>query len=186
MSYCGYEYIELGDAAKSVAASQLLLDDWYKEILAEWQGILNARGVHTCVDRMLFNGFGSQGDGASFTGVIDTPVFMLKHPHLIAAYLAVYAQAISEDCGVYAELKRGTLPYSHEHSVYLDVQDESSTISPELLMEFTREALAVCRNYMRSIYRELEQHYWYLSSDEYMIDLCNANEYRFTQAGNLV
>ena len=52
-------------------------DDWYEEIYARAKEDAPARGFS--INEIQFNGFSSQGDGASWTGYVDLADFIEYH-----------------------------------------------------------------------------------------------------------
>ena len=46
--------------------------------------------------------------------------------------------------------------------------------------------LQSAKDYADDIYQALEKEYDYISSDEYLMELCESNDYRFNDDGHLV
>ena len=61
------------------------IDDssWYEPIIGDWTEELQQRGFENA--RILFSGFGSQGDGACFEARINMAAYLAAH-HLKATY----------------------------------------------------------------------------------------------------
>jgi hypothetical protein len=73
-----YHYNELPDKAKEKARNHYIEnwvhDDWYDYIYEDAKEAGAMRGFE--IDKMLFSGFWSQGDGASWTGYVYLPTFI--------------------------------------------------------------------------------------------------------------
>jgi hypothetical protein len=72
--------------------------------------------------------------------------------------------------------------YQHQYCTDIAVTDDNSMrgdAAPDV-EEAVKELL---RDFMRWIYRQLEQEYGYLTSDESVDDTIRANEYTFTEDG---
>ena len=73
--------------------------------------------------------------------------------------------------------------YCHEHSVTINVFRDDDADVTEDDQETVTELL---RDLMRWLYRTLETEHDYLLSDECVDDSITANEYEFTEAGELI
>jgi hypothetical protein len=150
-----------------------------------------------------WSGFWSQGDGACFEG--DWHACNVK-PGAVAAHVGDSEQC-REVKRIAAELERLALEwpdlrfvcrhsghYSHEHSVSFDVDGLTKgdgegdfrdlTAEEQASADSTEEDLKeAARDFMRWIYRQLEQEYEYTRSDEQVDESIIANEYEFTEDG---
>lgn len=158
--------------------------EMFKERMAE-QGIL--------VTDIYFSGFYSQGDGACFEGYIeDTKKFLATNfkpdEYPFIRKLLEHGGDIKFSCGHFGH-------YYHENSVAFDIDndifgyvlpittdfhdqivlawDEALSLEME---EFTDDSKEIFRNNMRQLYRELEQDYDYLTSDEAVWEAIESNE----------
>ena len=138
-------YKELSAKAQQVAFEnwQPFTDyDWWDTIYEDWTNLLEERGITNA--KIQFSGFHSQGDGASFTGMIDLRTLMEWQHKVIQAsnkeagetrstcttsslidyYPAIYISQLGFNKDEYAEfnfeLKRSNIPYSHSNTIYLD------------------------------------------------------------------
>ena len=132
---------------------------------------------------IAWSGFYSQGDGASFIGTYAYKPGALKaitaeaptdeRLHAIAKGLqdvqARHAYRVTAGIG------RSSHQSVHEHSVSIDVEYADGAD-----VEAVQEAL---RDFMRWIYRQLEQEYEYRLSDDVIAETIEANEYEFTVEG---
>lgn len=143
-----------------------------------------------------FSGFASQGDGASFTGTwkhkVGAPAAVREHApedeklHNIADTLDRLGKEIGEN--MRATITRGRYggSYVHEHMVEIDLEDmdETTDSQPRDTNEQEKAIADTLRAYMKWIYRQLEAEYEYLTSDEAVDEMIEANEYLFTEAGS--
>lgn len=200
-----YTFDELDDSAKERAR------DWWRELealdfdaecviedaqrMAEILGIefdtrpvkLMGGGVRRdpCV---YWSGFSSQGDGACFEGryryakgaakAIRKEAPQDTRLHAIADDL----QAVQRKAFYRLEARvRHTGRYYHEHSTSIDVEaGEDSYRDIGDKGEAIAEAL---REFMRWIYRHLEQEYTYIMSDENVDESIRTNGYEFDENG---
>lgn len=148
------------------------------------------------IDDIYWSGFWSQGDGASFKGVLDfketdeadlpkaiQPIYArLKEMH------AMLRLALQEDLWV-----RVTQSGRHVHEMSMDVEggyweedDNDEDREGLVVFDFYDEILELMRDYARWIYDALESEYEYLNSDECVEETLLANEYDFDEEGNWV
>lgn len=194
-----YKFSELSDRAKEKAR------DWYRDGLEfdpEYEPFETAarllgidfecnRGRHGTGPNIMYSGFSSQGDGASFTGTY-TP----KHS----------SQAIRDEFGTNTELHKiadaltafncryillngsrdwsGKITHSgrevHKYSMYGEVYDANGEqLDGALCDEFT----GIMRDFAQWIYDGLESQYDWLMSDEATDESIEANEYEFDEDG---
>lgn len=177
------KYNELSDEAKQVALehhSNNAADyEWDECIKADWVEKLESLGIYTDVKSICWTGFWSQGDGASFTGSINLKEFLEAHPDIKNNSRALYITTIpfngEAQCDWYIDLIKSSSHYSHERTVGIDVSDMSCTLTGESEMESLwvdaeEDILEQCRDYMKEIYRELENEYDYITSQEALIE----------------
>ena len=188
------QYKELSDTAKEHAFERhqeyAQSNDyfWWENTFCEWVTKLEGLGIHTDNNQMFFSGFGSQGNGACFTGSINLKEFLEAHPEILRQHVNLYMAVVPFDtrgaaCEYYdIELTRvlGTKSsYSHENTVQLGTWDLN--ILPELdddegedyeryMMEAESDIEAQCRDYMKEIYRDLEKDYEYMQSMECFLE----------------
>lgn len=179
-----YSFSELKGRAKERAREWCLegLNDWewWDSTYDHWIEKLAALGVNTDAKHMQFSGFSSQGDGASFTGTIDMPKFMLMHD-LVKDRVLEYAEALEGELS--ARLVQTPGIYVHEHMVSLDYDYDGESNKVPALME---EVLLICRGYMKDLYKDLEEDYNYQCSDESVAECCAANGYKFDEEGSFL
>ena len=198
-------YKELSDTAKEHAFEQFQEYavsgdyDWWENTMEYWVEKLEALGIHTSLEQMHFSGFGSQGDGACFTGSINLKEFLEAHPEILRQHVNLYMAVVPFDTRGAAweyfdlELTRhGSTNYNHEKSVHLGSWDLN--ILPELdndegedyelyMMEADSDITEQCREYMRQLYRELEAEHEYWQSLECFLESVDYKD--FDEQGDL-
>jgi hypothetical protein len=164
--------------------------DWWDSTYDMFKEDMKAVGID--VQRILFSGFWSQGDGACFEGSLEDRRKYLDHHHkgqypMIRKLLendgCVYVQC--EHRGHYyhqyctefwvdADTLTGMLPQPTEfHEVIVEqwqeqLQDEMDAFEKAIIEQW--------RTYMGDLYRKLEEEYDYLVSDEAVWGTIEANE----------
>ena len=169
-------------------------DNWHDPIIEDWLETLENYGFIS--PEINYSGFCSQGDGASFTcGRVDLPLFLEKFGEEIGFTdkQKKLLLALMEDYVVFAfYVKRGSSRYYHEHTVFVASDDHLYCFNGyNRLQSFLTSAMETLENvigekvveFSRKIYRELEQEYEYLTSEEAIFENLAANEYEFTEDG---
>ena len=170
-------YNELSDTAKERAFRDFQNRDMYDSIYAywvfdDWVERLEDVGITTSPDQMIYSGFHSQGDGASFEGSINLKKFLEAHPDVRQKHIELYISTIpfdmlSDDYAEYygVNLTRfGGSHYSHEYTVHigsweLDCAFEKREYFEGLMMQAEPDILEQCREHMRSLYNDLQNAY---------------------------
>jgi hypothetical protein len=199
------QYKELSDEAKEhafrrhVEYAQSNDYYWWETVMEDWVDRLSAVGISTSLEQMHFSGFGSQGDGACFTGSINLKEFLEAHPDLKKEHAKLYMAVIPFDtrgaaCEYYdLELTRhGSTNYSHEKSVHLGSWDlnilpeydtEDGEDYERLIIDAEADIEWQCREYMKEIYRDLEKEYEYMQSLDCFLDSVDYQD--FNEDGEL-
>ena len=170
------QYKELSEPAQAHAFKQFqeYQDSadykWWENTICDWVIKLERRGIYTSESRMFFRGFGSQGDGACFTGSVNLKEFMEAHPNIRNSHRELYMSTIpfdkhSEDYaeyGVYLTGGIGGDRYCHENTVHIgdwevDCAEGKTEHFESLLLGAVDGIEEQCREYMRQLYRELEE-----------------------------
>ena len=152
----------------------------------------------SCVNEPVISwtGFWSQGDGASFTGTLndDKVVEFIRNDKSLVILNKIVERG--GDVGLSVSFDRTTHQYSHEMTCTTNVHDiseRSDDWSDDAYNEFYKEIeglekdiegwrLSACFK----IYRSLEESYEHYRSDEYIQELCDANEYMFNVRGECI
>jgi hypothetical protein len=150
---------------------------------------------HITVRDVNFTGFWSQGDGASFTGYVsDNKLFLQTHG--LSETYPVVSRLMQHGGGFSIAIERNSnYHYVHENTVYAEVSytdgfchvldsDEFRDLiieqwDKDLQAEYDRlaeEVTTIIRGYCKDLYRQLEEEYEYLTSDEAVWEAIQANE----------
>ena len=188
-------------------------DDWYEEIYARAKEDAPARGFS--INEIQFNGFHSQGDGASWTGYVDLADFIEYHNDPDAKDFAQYVvlRELIRDgwCEEKVNVNRHAFYYSHSGTMVteglddrIDYADDDSVMdrgileganvkelansidTDHLFNDLDGWVLSRARAYADGIYKQLKEEYEAYTSDEYFIDLCDINGWRFDNNGTLI
>jgi hypothetical protein len=193
-----YSWDELSDKAKETAIEKnryINIDNshWHDEVINDATEDLFNDGVEDV--EILYSGFNSQGDGASFTGRVRDPKKWLK---------VIGMENIPEEVAdlVYARIDRGSSRYYHENSVDLhfefETDDPTVTCYPfglEIPMEYNLDQLQGeiekkgekwIKSTCRKIYSDLEKEYDSLTSDDAVEDALIANDYEYDEDVNII
>jgi hypothetical protein len=181
------EYMSLGDYG------------WWENTMGYWVEKLEALGIYTSLEQMHFSGFGSQVDGACFTGSINLKQFLEAHPDLKKEHVKLYMAVIPFDgrgaaCECFdLELTRhGSTNYNHEKSVHLggwdlnilpELDDDEGEDYERLIIDAEADIEGQCREYMKELHRDLEKDYEYLQSMECFLEDVNYKD--FDEEGEL-
>ena len=202
-----FKFQELTDKAKQEVITRLAPEyEW-------WDGVYdNAKedGVDKGfrIDDIRFEGFYSQGDGASWQGKVDMlKWFELHRPTDPKARLIV--ELIEDDwVARHLTINYSSSRYAHSNTMkhewlimgapYEDstvnngplkganVQELFDAIGTVYFDDVCDDALQSARNYADEIYYLLRKEYEHLCSEEVIAELCDANEYLFTEDGKFV
>ena len=188
-------------------------DDWHEEIYARAMEEGPERGF--LIDEIKFTGFHSQGDGASWTGYVDLVDFIEYHNKPEAKDYAehtVLVELIRDGwCEGCLTISRSGFYYNHsgtmrssgvddrihyaEDDSVMDrgileganVKELAKSIDTDYLFNQLDEwLLDKAQRYADEIYKQLKEEYEHYTSEEYFIDLCDINGWRFDQRGILI
>lgn len=177
-----YTFEELSPEAKAIALDNyrdLNVDhEWYKYTIDDWKERLSEDGY---LDADIhFSGFGSQGDGASFTAQMDLVKWISSRPQYTELLPLI------EEGDITAIIKRTSRQYSHKNTCSAEVEvdyhvdkTEVNVLASALEDELEEDRIRLCEE----LYRELGQEYDYLTSDEAVAETITINEYLFTAEG---
>lgn len=201
-----YYLDELSDKAKDTARAWYCEGgfdhDWYDSVYEDFVRICTILGIafKTRAVRLYgggtrqepciwFTGFWSQGDGASFEGTYS-------YAKGAAAAIRDYAPQDGRLHGIADRLQ--SLQRRNFYQIYADISQRgryyhefTMTVTAErdhpyhpAMTDDAEELLTEAfRDLARWLYRQLEEEYEYLTSDESVDEAISANDYRFTAAG---
>ena len=202
-----YDFAELSDKAKERAREQMrdtLMQDFTPDatledaatfceiigITLDTRPVTLRNGGTRHEPQILYSGFSSQGDGASFEGHYAYKAGCAKqirqHAPLDTRLHAIVDRLVAAQkptgYALTASVKRADHHYCHEHTARIEVYDRHDDRVPEAIEDMIAEAL---RDLMRWIYRQLEAEWEYALADEQVDDTIEANEYEFTEDGRI-
>jgi len=165
--------------------------DWWDCLYEDFKTDMLEKGV--TVDDICFSGFWSQGDGASFTGVVacnDMAKFMDAHD-LSSRYPAAYYFCQFDE--LWLNLYRNSSHYSHENTVNVsmhdttgnpydegsarwDIYDTMQTLFETEYAQLELDCEEILRGHMQNLYCRLSREYEYLTSEDVVWDTVVAND----------
>lgn len=198
-----YQYDELDEKAQTKARDWFRTDwpdyDWWENTIEDAVQCLRLLGFIDLEPKdVMFSGFSSQGDGASFTGAwhsLSCDVAGLREHAPTSKYntpLRALADEIEDilrplravDAHCVTTITRRSHAYAHERTVEMETTYYDAADAEMLASRSTDEAIDDwCRDCMRWIYQQLEAEYEYLTGDEAVTETLKANQYTFTKNG---
>jgi hypothetical protein len=197
-----FTFQELNPAAQQRAIEQYaesLWGDWYEHVYADWETRLKNEGFHE--PRIEFSGFWSQGDGASFkawfyfTGAEAEKWLKPEDRDLLIAKRVEWKMDGHDpgdlilDGGIQRSGRyshhmtmevAGIRPmFYHENRPVVDFAEGFAGYVFDSILEHAR-GLA------QEIYQDLEKEYEYLTGEEHVAEMSNANDWQYSKKGNLL
>lgn len=191
-----FTFDELSDSAKTKVRdwwkSSGLDYDWWECVYNQYTTACKLFGLD--ISRIMFSGFWSQGDGASFTGTYSykkggLQALKKEFPQWVEIHdicKRLTQMQKPNFYGVNVDISQNGR-YCHEMSmrfsvsVYIEGQGERYDI-PQGMGE---EVADIFRDLARDIYKSLEAEYDYLTSGERVDEMILGNEYLFTENGEI-
>jgi hypothetical protein len=200
-------YSQLSTSAKERARhwyrSSLCHDEWWESTYETWKDKLRDLGFTDA--EIQFRGFGSQGDGASFSAPIERE---FKLPNDLATALTeaiAVAQVLSRFNGEHREVdlswEISACIRRSPHSRYVHARTIDAEINLTLGRDVPEDLAARLENWARSlelsltdearalsdeIYRDLEAEWDHLNSDDRIEEDFQANDYHFDADGEFM
>ena len=181
-------------------------DWWYQHIYDQAKEDGEAKGFR--IDDISFTGFWSQGDGASWEGMVDMVKWLeLNKPNEAAAIVLI---ELIENGWFSKQLSitRIDSRYSHSHTMahgcwecvaptsksvmetgilqganVKELCDSTNVLHDDSLL---RDVVMDARSFADDIYEQLRKEYEYLCSEEHIVELCDANDYLFDENGKFI
>ena len=210
-----YTYAELSTQGKAHAMTTYNQPDdyWYEGIQESFTERGLERGFD--IDDVQWSGFCSQGDGASWTGQVDPLLFLQYHlkpdnPDY-TRYMILIELVQNGFAARRFEVSRNSHRANHERTMVLEREDmiryedwsdtivrsgifagaEASPLAESICMEGLLDDLCgwatdEARCYAQDIYTALEESHDDYSSEEYFLELCEINAWRFDASGKLI
>lgn len=206
------KFEELDDRAKDKVRELMEPHDTWWEFIDE-EAKEDGKALGFDISTIYWSGFWSQGDGASWKGVINLTKWLAAHVQENKKYAILCALT---ECN-YVEIPYPSVyaagQYCHEYTMgiteepYIAFEDLTQTgviesshfpllngvpasgllqqVTEEDMRDLAAALLESARDYARGIYEQLEAEYEYLTSDECIAEQCEANEYEFDETGEL-
>lgn len=157
-----------------------LQDEWYQFIYENWNEQLTEKGYSDI--NIRFSGFGSQGEGASFTANVDVINFMKRYK-LANKYRALFNAAKNGDAKIQIVRQR-IYQYANPSTIYAceycdHLTDKEQEQINEVLNLVTEEA----RSLSHAIHEDLQKEFDYLTSDERVMEALRRNKCYFSKTG---
>lgn len=194
-----YRFSELSEEARKKAI------EWYRDIstrdsywsdfvISDFITICQLMGITTSKREILFSGFWSQGDGASFMG---TFTYTDDIEHKLRQYapqdqtlidIALKLDELYATCGNNAGEVSGKVIqkgyYCHSNTMYVDLTCDVE-VQNKLPDDADRSFLLLFRDLADWLYRQLETEYNHYISDEHIAEVLEANDYEFEEGGEI-
>jgi len=210
-----YKYDELSDRAKENMKSKYIAGSIDLDYVID-----NAKEdgdkFGFMIDEVLYSGFSSQGDGASWTGTIQLQRFLehhLKEDHPDYGRYTVLLTLLEDGWAEHqVSVSRKSFMYNHSNTMQIDQQYMGYVATTEdaviraacplqganvqelyegilidgLLDDLYEWALKEAKNYADEIYDRLESAYDDEMSDQHVSLMADANEWEFDESGRLI
>ena len=188
--------------------------NWYDNVYENATEYAEQFGYY--IEDIQFSGFWSQGDGASWTGEINLMEFIEKHADKKSAsfgedMILVELMRCSW-VNTTMHIVRRTYHYCHENTMTYEYNDwtDWEFVSEDAVLEagvmqgasvkqlresfdvetrinvWLRLAMNCAKQYAKDIYRQLEQDYEHITSDEELADFADANGHLFDEDGRVL
>lgn len=191
--YKVYKFHELPEDARQRAIEKhydINVDyEWWDGDFDDFTTIAGFLGID--IDKIYFSGFGCQGDGACFEGYYQYKkgsVKAIKGYAPLDKELHIIAQELQELQRKYFYSITATVKqsghYMHESCTSFDINADENYIN-DSFTEIEDGIKELLRDFMRWVYRKLEEQYYYLTSEESIIETIEANDYDFTIDGHI-
>lgn len=182
-----YKFDELSPSAKKKAIEEFVdinvHDLWYESQYDDFKAIGEILGI--TIDKIYFSGFSSQGDGACFTGNYSfkkgclTALQSYAPEDITLHEIAIKLVQLQSKYfyGLSARIKHSG-HYYHAYCTDISIQgrgEESNAACTELT--------ELLRSFMQWMYRSLYEEYYYITSEEAVIETIISNDYDFTIDG---
>lgn len=163
--------------------------DWGDYHYGQFKADCLLKGIR--VDTINFSGFGSQGDGVTFSGYVDVPQYMEDHK-LHETYPALYLAVVDDGSRLgigtthrYGMQVNNYCMYGNQTAPSGIFENLDQLAWEELIDEQEREAdlatavVNFCKGLAAELYKDLEAEHEFLTSKEQFIISCECNEVLF-------
>ena len=179
-----YTLDELSDKAqkKAIEAHDNVIcidSDWYQPTINHWKEELDKRGFGNA--DIMFSGFCSQGDGASFTADINLEKFLDKKYIHLMPHINEWSMSLT----------RNSTRYLHERTVGVSINDihpqlgDSHKTIYNVIDTMIEDIESIRLEWCIKIYAALEKEHEFLSSEKYIREYIKGNEIEFKENGEI-
>ena len=189
-----YQFHELPEDAKQYAISTYWGSDWdYECIFEDAKEIGKLMGIE--IKDIFFTGFWNQGDGACFTGHYRYAKAGVKAVMEYAPQdeeLRFIANLLQEVQRKYFYKLYATITHNGRycHDSYMNIEtshyDDQMIYYVRIADSDEKDLKDALRDFARWIYKRLEEQYEYETSEEAVLEACEANGYEFDSKGRIV
>ena len=167
-----------------ITDTELVDERKYDKETGKWKS--TGKKVSRKVTNIEFSGFWSQGDGASFTGTVDFIVWLeYKNDPKYARILKLMKSGDIDSNGTIKRDRWHNYVHENTTSLYTEWYFDKPNIQ-SLLDKIEAECFQHHRELNKELYRDLENEYEHLTSDEQVKDTLEINEYEFDNQGNMM
>jgi hypothetical protein len=189
-------------------------DDWYDDTYERFKEEGYALGF--VIDKMNFTGFYSQGDGACWEGQIDVATWLKTHTEDSIARDAWCALIAEDFCDKHFSIHfRGRYSHSNTMTCVgwdwvSEMEDEPASYLKQSSIfkgmrysdlynlirtsdfpytdpnDIEQAGFESAKEYADELYKRLREEYEYLTSEESLIESCDANDWQFNEEGEMV
>ncbi len=181
-----FEFAELDEQVKEKVLDEYryahvqLDQDWHYPIIEGFNEDMTEFGISADVK---YRGFGSQGDGASFTTDTCDTDLLIRKLYETGHDISETALLDSKNLSVHIE-QSGR--YVHEYSMDVIVYDEGMTLSDEERRKLENVILEWARTKSVELYKNLEKYFDELTSDEAVVEYFTDNGFLFFKNGKVL
>lgn len=188
-----YNFDELSETAKRKALQEHADHNdsyWSESTIEDAKEIAALMGWE--IEKIYYSGFWSQGDGACFVG-------RMRYAKGCANAVKKYAPKdveLHRIAKAWQDLQRKNFyslranvrhrgAYYHEYCTVFDCEDTRENNGYLENVETEKEIIEIARDFMRWIYKQLENAYEYETSEDNFKELCESNGYTFLECGKM-
>ncbi len=183
-----YEFSELEgkarDRALVILAERQDNDPyWYANVFEDFKEVNSADYQDIDIN---FSGFGSQGDGASFTAVLENE-YVLKCAKRCKIELTAHIEDLIHTEEITFSIERNDSRYSHERtiSVLSDPEHFDDHLEDAQIEKLCDALTEDARTLSKMLYKQLRDEYEYLRSETVLADESTSYGIKFTSDGEL-
>lgn len=157
---------------------------WYQPIYDNVKEKLEEVGFIN--SEMEFSGFGSQGDGASFTSDVDV-LKLAKSLNYDKDALKILKRLVDND-ELKITVRRNSNQYSHKYTCSFDIDcdDYEDKYTVAIIEGLEKQGEELRLDLCTTLYDDLQNEYEYLTSDLSIKEMLLGNDYHYTEDGKLM